>query len=287
MKKLFFSLTRTLPDYIYLKIMFFYHFKYFPDLKNPKTFNEKLQWLKLHDRNPQYTKMVDKIAVKEYVANKIGVQYVIPILQVWSSAEEITVDNLPERFVIKCNHDSKSVFICDKSTIDLEKIKRKISISLKRNGFWYGREWPYKNVPPKVFAETYVEENEEQTLTDYKVVCFNGKAHYIQVHQGRGTEDYTQDFYTRDWKKTDIKQGPSTSEITIPKPDILDEMLMLSEFLAQDIPTVRIDWYYVKHQLLFGEITFFDGSGFIEFDDPNDDLKLGEMIDLKDAYNAR
>lgn len=282
MKDWIYNVLKFVPDKQYIELMYYYHFGYKLDLKNPKTFNEKLQWLKLNDRNPYYSLMVDKIAVKEYVANKIGKQYVVPLLGVWDDPDDIDVEDLPKKFVLKCNHDSKSVFICtNKEDFNIDAVKKKLKACLKRNGYYYGREWPYKNVKPRVLAEEYIESDDNCALVDYKVVCFNGKAEYIQVHQGRGTENYTQDFYTKEWKKTLIVQGPPISNVCLEEPVFLREMLDLSEILAENIATVRIDWYYASGKLLFGEITFYDGSGLVKFDNISDDITFGDKISLK------
>ena len=255
------------------------------DLDNPKTFNEKLQWLKLYDRRPEYTTMVDKYEVKFYVAEHIGEQYIIPTLGVWNHFDEIDFDILPDQFVLKCTHDSGGLIICrDKGKIDIRKAKKKIEQSLKQNFYYWGREWPYKNVIPRVIAEEYMEDEYGRELKDYKVLCFNGVPKLIELHSGRYTNHHTQDFYDTDWNKLTISQTglpdyQVTSEV-FPRPNALQEMISLSRVLAENIPHIRVDWYLIHGQLFFGELTFFDGSGFVPFDDPKDDLMMGDWITL-------
>lgn len=274
---------KWMPDALYLKIVFPMHTGYKLDLKKPKTFNEKLQWLKLYDRNPAYTQMVDKYGVREYIAKKIGEEYLIPLLGVWDRFEDIDFSQLPDQFVLKCNHDggSASVFICkDKDKLDVKKVQKKISKSLKRNFYYSSREWPYKNVKPRIIVEKYMVD-ESGELRDYKVLCFNGKAKLIEYHSGR-FGNHTQDFYDIAWTKTNISQGgeESVSSTIAKMPQCLETMLNLSEKLAAGIPHVRIDWYIVQGKLYFGEITFFDGSGYCPFDVFQDDLTIGSWIKL-------
>ena len=180
------KLLRILPDKLYIQLQYFYHFYRFANLKNPQTFNEKLQWLKLYDRNPLYTTMVDKYKVKEYVANIIGKEYIIPTLAVYNNVEDIDFDRLPNQFVLKCNHDSGGLVICkDKSKLDKKGAIKKLSKALKNNFYYNGREWPYKNVKPCVIAEQYMEDSETEELRDYKFFCFNGDVKILFVALGR------------------------------------------------------------------------------------------------------
>lgn len=274
------KVSRILPDKVYVSLVYFYHFHRFPNLKNPKTYNEKLQWLKLHDRQEEYIGWVDKVRVKEYIAETLGEQYVIPTLKIWERAEDISLDDMPNQFVLKCNHDSKSCIICkDKKTFDLDGAKKFLDKHLKENAFWYGREWSYKAVKPCVFAEEMLK-SPDGDLKDYKVMCFNGKAKLVEIHSHRFAKNYTQDFYDIEWRKTDISQGPTSSEYLDP-PDKLNEMLQYSEQLAEGLKHIRVDWYCVGDKLYFGELTFFDGSGFLPFDNPEHDLLLGSWVDLK------
>ncbi|MCX7883741.1 MAG: glycosyl transferase [Caloramator sp.] len=249
------------------------------DLQNPKTFNEKLQWLKLYDRNPLYTKLVDKYEVRKYIAETIGEEYLVPLIGVWDKFEEIHFNKLPNQFVLKCTHDSGGVVICkDKNNFDIEKARKKINKALKRNYYYYGREWPYKNVKPRIICEEFISDK-ETTPDDYKVLCFNGKAKLIEVHIDR-FGNHKQDFYDIKWNKTKISQGNINSNYFYEKPKLLEKMLELSEILANNMYHIRIDWFMINDKLYFGEITFFDGSGFDPFDNIEDDYLLGSWIDL-------
>lgn len=255
------------------------------DLKNPKRFNEKLQWIKLYDRKPEYTQYVDKYAVRSYVKEKIGEQYLIPLIGVWKNAREIDFNEMPNQFVLKCNHDSGSVTICkNKSEFDIVKARKKLNRALKKGTFYHGREWPYKNVKRKIIAEKFMSDGTGKELNDYKVFCFNGVARLVQIHKGRFS-NHTQDYYDKEWNKLDIYQGVPQSSELMPKPEFLDEMLRLSEILSQGIPEVRIDWYAINGALYFGEMTFFDASGFDDFEPDQWNEIIGSWIILPQKYS--
>ena len=280
------GLLNWMDDETYLKLLFKYCMGYPLDLKNPKTYNEKLQWLKLHDRKPLYTQLVDKLAVKDYVAEKLGPEYVVPVIGgPWDSVDEIDFDALPDRFVLKCTHDSGGVVICrDKAAFDREAAKAKLAKALGRNFYWANREWPYKDVKPRVFAEKYLD-GENGSLNDYKVMCFDGKARLIQVHMGR-FEHHTQDFYDVDWKLLDIYQDTPLSGITLPKPPFFEEMCRLSEVLSEGFLHLRVDWLYWQGHLYLGELTFYDGSGLMPFDPKSYDELLGSWLHLPTGREA-
>lgn len=273
------GLLKWIPDKQYLEIMFKARMGYNLNLNNPQTFSEKLQWIKLNKREKKWSKMVDKYEVREYIKNVIGEKYLIPLIGVYNTFEEINFDKLPNKFVIKCTHDSGGLIICkDKSKLNIEEAKRKINKCLKRNYFYWSREWPYKNVKPRIVCESFISDSND-TPDDYKVLCFNGKAKLIELHRGR-FDNHTQDFYDINWKKTGISQGYTNSNIIYEKPEKFEEMIFLSEKIAKNIPHVRIDWFIVKGKLYFGEITFFDGSGMEPFDNKSDDYLLGSWIKL-------
>ena len=286
MKNLARKILRLLPDEWYIQLQYFYHFHRFANLKNPRLFNEKLQWLKLHDRNPLYTTLVDKYVVKKWVADKIGEQYVIPTLAVWEKAEDIDFDALPEQFVLKVNHDSGGLVICkDKSKLDRQAAVAKLSRALKNNGYWYGREWPYKNVKPCIIAEKYMEDDNHQ-LNDYKFMVFNGKVHNVRVCSERGsTTGLKITFYDKDWKKLPFKKlhyEPSTKELIQPKN--FDEMVALAEKLSKEIPFVRADFYAIDGKTYFGEMTLYPTAGMESFIPFEWDKTLGEWIKLPGGY---
>lgn len=271
-----------MPDSVYLKILFRGLTGQKLNLKNPKKYNEKLQWLKLHDRKEEYSMMVDKYAVRQYIADKLGEEYLIPCIGVWEKVEDIDFDKLPNQFVLKCTHDSGSVIICtDKALLDIESVKRKLNKACKRNYYNAYREWPYKNVKPRIIAEKYMIDLQEEDLRDYKVLCFDGKAKLIEVHQNRfNNKEHTQDFYDREWNNLHLAQKCLKNALEdIEKPERLEEVLDLSEVLAKDLKHVRMDWYIVKNTIYFGEITFYDGAGFELYPD-KEELMLGELIRL-------
>ncbi len=271
-----------LPDETILKIMYKSRLHRKPDFVHPKTYNEKMQWLKLHDRKPIHTRMVDKIEAKGFIADVVGEQYTIPTLGVWDRAEDIDFDSLPDRFVLKCNHDSHSVIVCkDKSALDRKQTVFFLSKHLKQNGYWFGREWPYKNVRPRILAEEYLED-ETGELTDYKIHCYNGNPKIIQVITDRFSPDgMINNHYTLDWEQLDMVRGHFTSiKKAVPKPPEMDEMLQLAEQLAKDTYFLRTDFYIVNHRIYCGELTFFPASGFNPFTPDKWDTILGEWIRL-------
>lgn len=274
------KLTRLLPDETYIKFKYFSRFKKFPNLKNPKTFNEKLQWLKLHDRNPEYTKMVDKYAVREYIKEKIGEEYLIPLLGVWDSFDEIDFDKLPEQFVLKCTHDSGGLVICkDKSKLDMEKARKKISACLKNNYYWTGREWPYKKLVPRIIAEKYMVDESGTELKDYKFFCFDGEPKCLFIATDR-PHDTKFDFYDVEFKHLPFTNGHPYSGRELKKPQGFDEMLRLARILSKGIKQSRIDFYDINGKVYFGEITFFHWSGFMPFEPEEWDYTLGSYINL-------
>ncbi len=272
---------KFVPDEEFLKFAFYHKVGYKLNLDEPKTFNEKLQWLKLYDRRPEYTAMVDKYEVKKTVADMIGDEYIIPTLGVWDSFDEIDFEPLPERFVLKCTHDSGGVVICKaKSSFDIEKAEKKLKASLKRNYYWVSREWPYKNVKKRIICEEYLQDADNEVLTDYKVLCFNGEPRLIQLHSGRHTEAYTQDIYDTEWNLTDFfNHGYPLSGKSTERPKELDLMLTLSRKLAQGLPHVRVDWYSVNGKLYFGELTLYTHGGLCAYGSGQDEL-IGEWLEL-------
>ena len=254
-----------IPDETFLKMKYKLMMGKKLDLENPKTFNEKLQWLKLHDRNPEYTKMVDKYEAKEYVANIIGKEYIIPTLGVWDKFDDIDFDALPNEFVLKPTHTSGNVFICkDKSKIDYKKLKKQVNKWLKRDYYRIHREWPYKNVKPRIIAEKYMEDQTGE-LVDYKVYAFNGKCDYVMTCVDRAKGETKFLYYDKNWnlKKEFSFDGLKYGQtINVARPKNLDKMFGFAEILSKDIPFVRVDFYEANGNLYFGELTFFPSAGF-------------------------
>lgn len=255
------------------------------NLENPVTFNEKIQWLKIHDHNPEYTSMADKYLVKEIVARKAGKEYVIPAYGGgWEHFDEIPFDILPEKFVLKCTHDSGSViFVKDKNQID-NTVKCRLERSLRANYYNAGREWVYKNIKPRIIAEKFITDDNGQIPDDYKFFCFNGEPRLIQVDFDRFTE-HKRNLYTPEWELIDGEiHFPSDKNRFIPKPEKLDEMLHVAKCLSQGIPHVRVDLYCIQNRVLFGEVTFYHGSGTERFYPEELGVIMGSWIDL--PYNA-
>lgn len=270
-----------IPDNLYVRLQYYYLTGRILHLKHPVRYNEKLQWLKLYDRNPQYTEMVDKYLVKKYVEQLIGKTYVVPMLGVWENVDDIDVQHLPDQFVLKTTHDSKGVLVCkNKNEFSLDKAKEFFYERLNNNGYYYGREWPYLNIKPRVIAEKYLQDD-SGGLRDYKVMCFNGEPKLIQLHQGRFSDNYYHDIYDTNWILQPYNQkGEKSSGVLFPRPVFLEDMLEKSAILSSGIPHVRVDWYYANNQLYFGEMTFFDASGYLDFIPDRYNEILGSWITL-------
>lgn len=255
------------------------------DLNTPKTFNEKLQWLKLYDRKPEYTMMVDKYLVRDYITEQLGSEYLIPLLGVWDSPDDIDFESLPNQFVLKCNHNSGlGMCICkDKSKLEIAKVKAQLRKGLAQDYYLTGREWPYKDVPRKVICEKYMTDTPNvATFTDYKFFCFNGKVDSVMLCLDRNTGDTKFYFFDRDWKlrRYNIRGKNAPDDFTLPKPENIDKMFEIVEKLSQGIPFARIDLYNSNGQIYFGEITFFPDSGFDPNLLPETDLYFGNLINL-------
>lgn len=284
MEKIKSQIMKLIPDKLYLELMFRRRMGKKLNLDNPRTFNEKLQWLKLYDRRPEYTKMVDKYAVKKYVADIIGEEYIIPTLGVWESFDEIDFSQLPNQFVLKCTHDSGGLVICrDKSRFDRESARKKIDKSLKRNYYYSGREWPYKNVPPRIIAEKYMEDSKTKELRDYKFFCFNGYVDCVMICLDRYTGDTKFYFFDKYWNLKRLnKRGKEAPEnFTLPKPECIDEMFEIAAALSKNIPFMRVDLYQSNGKVYFGELTFFPDSGFDANLLSKTDKYFGDLINLK------
>ena len=276
-----------MSDKFYLSVLWKMKMGYELDWKHPTTFNEKLQWLKLYDRNPLYTTLVDKYKVKQWVADKIGEQYVIPTLAVYDSVDEINLDELPDKFVLKCNHDSGSVVICkDKATFDLETAKRKLGDALKKNFYWEAREWPYKNVKRCVFAEKFLEE-EHDDIVDYKMMVFKGKVKcsFTCTNRRNGT-GLKVTFFDTNWERMPFTRHYPCDFKPIDKPASYDDMVLISERLSEFMSFSRVDFYEIKGMPYFGEITLYPGGGFEEFDPKQWDRTLGEWIEINGNSNV-
>lgn len=277
------NLSFLFPDKLYLKLMFRCKMGYWMDLDNPKTFSEKLQWLKLHNRNPLYTTLVDKYAVKKWVADKIGEKHVIPMLGVWNNANEIDFESLPDQFVLKTtNGGGGNVVICkNKSQFNKEKAVAHLNQSLKNSIYKNYREWPYKNVPPRIIAEKYMED-ESGELRDYKIFCFNGNPRIFLLYKDRYDEkNMTIDFFDEQKKWLDLTHpefGRSSEKPALP--DYFDKIFSLAKILSKSIPFVRCDFYIVNGSIYFGEMTFYPTSGFALYKPFSWEKKMGSWLKL-------
>ncbi|MDY0243475.1 MAG: ATP-grasp fold amidoligase family protein [Sphaerochaeta sp.] len=252
------------------------------DLSNPNTFNEKIQWLKLHDHNPEYQKFVDKYAVREYVSATIGSHYLIPLIGVYNDVESIPFQTLPNTFVLKCTHDSGGVIVCkDKEKLDIPATKKILHRALKKNLYWHTREWPYKNIEPKIICEKYLVDESGYELKDYKISCFHGEPRVIQVMSNRKASTYNINHYDTTWNELHIeRKGHGSNPLGIEKPKHLEKMLEISRVLAKGVPYVRVDLYQTEDAIYFGELTLYPGSGCLSFAQTADDEYLGSMIHL-------
>ena len=272
---------RFIPDSIYIQIYYFAHFKKFCDLKEPSTYNEKLNWLKLHDHNPLYPTLVDKYEAKEYVARIIGNEYIIPTLGVWDTFDDIDFEKLPNQFVLKCTHDSEGlVIVKDKKKLDKNAAKEKIEAALKQNFYYIGREWPYKNVKPRIIAEQYMEDHVDGELRDYKFFCFDGEPKAMFIASDRASDHVKFDYYDLKFNHLDIKQKYPHAQEALRKPVTFEKMIDFSKILSKGFPHVRVDFYEVDGHLYFGELTFYHFSGFMPFEPDRWDKVFGDWLKL-------
>ena len=274
---------KWLPDEIYVRWMFRLCIGYKLDLNSPKTFNEKIQWLKLYNRKPEYTKMVDKYAVKKHVASIIGDEYVIPTLGVWDKPKDIEWEKLPAQFVLKTTHGggNTGVIICrDKNSFDKEKAIVKLNMSLKQDIYRTLREWPYKNVTRRIIAESYMEDKFTGELRDYKFFCFDGKVKALFIATERGTGNVKFDFFDENFNHLDLVQIHPLSGLPIQKPKCFEKMKEVASQLSKGLPHVRIDLYEVNGKIYFGEYTFYHHGGVVPFHPERWDEIFGSWINL-------
>lgn len=284
MNSLLSSFFTWLPDKQFIQLKFRFSLGYWPDLKHPQTFNEKLNWLKLYNRRPEYTQMVDKYAAKDYVAKIIGKEYVIPTLGVWEKPEDIEWENLPSQFVLKTTHGggNSGVVICkDKDTFDKELAISRLKESLQQDLYKDSKEWPYKDVPRKIIAEKYIEDEILGELADYKFFCFHGKvkALFVATERQKREEPFF-NFFDEDYNSLDFKQGHPRASVPPAKPELFDQMKVIAEKLSQNIPQVRVDLYQVNGKLYFGEMTFYHFGGMVPFEPKEWDYKFGSWLML-------
>lgn len=275
--------TNFMPNKLYLEHLYGVAMGKKLNLRNPRTYNEKLQWLKLYDHNAKYIVMVDKLAVKEYVANIIGDEYIIPTLGSWDKPEDIDFDSLPNNFVLKCNHDSGSIIICkDKSSFDSIQAVNKLKKYLKKGSYGYTREWPYKNVKRKIIAEPYLEDAKTHELRDYKFFTFSGKvkAMFVATDRQKVGESVKFDYFDENYNYLDITQDHPHAATLPEKPTNFELMKAFAEKLSKGIPHVRVDFYEVNGKVFFGELTFYHHSGIVPFIPEKWDSIFGEWLNI-------
>ena len=288
MKSLLKKILRIVPDKLYLTLYYFAKFKKILNLKSPKTFNEKLQWLKLFDRRDIYTTMVDKYEAKKYVGEIIGERYVIPTIGVWDRVDDIDFSSLPDQFVLKCTHDSGGLVVCrDKSALDWEKAKKTLAKSLNHQYYYEAREWPYKNVKPRIIAEAYMSDNEQKNgLIDYKFYCFGGVPKFLYISQG--LEDHSTasiSFLNLDWTFAPFQRGDYKGFKELPaKPKGYETMIKLAAELSRDTAFLRVDMYEIEHKIYFSELTLSPCGGMMNFKPDRWDAILGDWIQLPEKH---
>ena len=256
------------------------------NLSSPQTYTEKIQWLKLYDRRPEYTMMQDKLAVRDYVSKTIGEEYLIPLLGVWKEVDEIDFNSLPSQFVLKCNHDCASVVICrDKNVLNIEQTKKKLHACLHKNYYESSREWAYKDIEPCIIAEKYMSNNNEMSLVDYKFFCFSGTARMVYLGTGQPhTDEQRIDYFDMEFNHLPIKRGSIPwADKELKKPEQFEKMKYLAEKIAGDIPFIRVDFYIVNEQPYFGEVAFYPSAGLSEFTPREWEEEIGNWIILPDG----
>lgn len=275
--------ARVIPDKLFLRVQFRLVMGYWMDFQNPKTYNEKLQWLKLYDRNPSYSRMVDKYEAKEYVSGIIGPDHIIPTIGVWDSVDEIDFSQMPSSFVLKCTHDSGGIVICkDKSQFDIDSAKRKLRKAIKINYYYQNREWPYLNVKPRIIAEQLMVDESGFELKDYKWFCFHGEPKALFIASDRMTpgEETKFDFFDMEYNHLPFTNGHPNAKELPQKPQSFEEMKDLSRKLSKGIPHVRVDFYDINGHVYFGELTFYHWSGIVPFNPPKWDKTFGDWLHL-------
>ena len=281
------SFGKWMNDRNFIRWEYFSGMGKFPNLENPTTYNEKLQWLKLNDIHEEYSLLVDKYEAKKIVSNHISDEYIIPTIGIYNSFDEIDVNQLPDQFVLKTTHDSGGVVVCtDKTKFDIKAARKKLEKSLRKNYFYEHREYPYKNVKPRIIAEQYMVDESGTELKDYKFFCFDGKCKMLFVATERQTrEEPFFNFFDSDFNSLPFKQGHPVNPETPKKPEGFDEMLRIAEQLSTGFPHVRVDLYNINGKIYFGELTFFHFSGNVPFEPVEWDYKIGEWLKLPKTDN--
>lgn len=275
----------VVPTKTYLKVMYKIKTGRKLNLKNPVAYSEKINWMKIYDKNPLYTQLADKYEVRKYVSERIGEEHLIPLLGIWDKFDDINFDELPENFVLKCTHDFGSVVLVDdKSKMDVNEVKKAINSELKYNFYYRGREWVYKNIKPRIIAEQYMNLGRGR-LIDYKFFCFGGKVEYLYVVTGRGG-DVKYDFRDRNFNHVEMASGDVNPSDNAQKPEVYDQMIVIAEKLADGIKNVRVDLYDIDGKIYFGEMTFYHAGGMSAITPYEMDVKFGESF-IMEKYDKK
>lgn len=283
LKLCYLKILHIIPDKPYLSLIYRLYFNKKINFEHPSTFNEKLQWLKINNRKNEYIEMVDKFEAKSYVKERLGEEYIIKTYGIWNNFDEINFDSLPQSFVLKCTHDSGSVVIVrDKDNFDINSARKILMKGLKNNLFYYGREWPYKYVKPRIIAEELLLDAKNSSISDYKFFCFNGKVKCFKVDFDRFTS-HKANYYDKNCNLLPFGEMacPPDFNKKLQIPKNINEMIDLSEILSKGQPFLRVDFYSVNKKIYFGEMTFYPATGFGAFTDEKWDYRLGEWIELK------
>ena len=280
LKSILKSFTRILPDKAYVWLDFIRNLHRIPDLRNPSTFNEKLQWLKLYNHDPSYPKMADKLAMRGFVEKKAGAGHSVPVLGVWDCFDEIDFSSLPDTFVLKCNNDSGHYVICrDKRTMDMKAARKTITEGLKTNYYYQNREWVYKDIVPKVFAEQYLQQDSDDCLWDYKFFCFNGEPKIMYMEK-EASESKTEAFFDMEQNYLDLEMDDPRPDVPPALPTCFDQMKAIAAKLSAGIPFLRVDFFYVNETVYVGELTFFHCGGLAPVKPESWNRQLGSWIDI-------
>ena len=278
---LFFHLSKLIPDRIYLEHRYKRLMGKKLNLDPPVTYNEKLNWLKLYDRNPLYTRLADKYAVRDYVKEKIGEEYLVPLLGVWNSPKDIDFDKLSDQFVLKCTHDSGSYIVCkDKTSFDADDAIKRLSKYFKINYYYYSREWVYKNIPHRIIAEQYLEDLNDKETRDYKIFMFDGEPRFLYIATDRGIGETKFDYYDMDFNHIDVRQHYPNSSKKLHKPGNFDLMVKLAKKLGEGLKHVRVDFYDVNGRIYFSELTFYNNGGVTPYEPEKWDYVFGEWLKI-------
>lgn len=271
--------SSILPDKTHIKKVYFERTGKKLNLKKPTSFNEKCNWLKLYDRKPIYTVMADKYLAREYITERIGDNHLIPLIGIWDNANDIDFDALPDKFVIKCNHDNGVIICRDKKDLDYEEVRKNLNNRLKRDYYRKNREWPYKNIPRKIICEKLLENSSGENLLEYNVFCFNGVPKFFKVGSVLSDGTLAKDFYDINWNHLDMKTGASAGDI-FPKPIHYDKLIEIAEKLSDGTTHVRVDFYNCDNKLYNGELTFFSNGGHMKFTPEKWDYIWGDCLTL-------